>query len=50
MEPVLVLVPELVLEMVLVLALVLVPVVLVYQGWSYWVFRHRITGKDLQAH
>jgi cytochrome d ubiquinol oxidase subunit II len=28
-----------------VVAVVLVPVVLLYQGWSYWVFRHRVTGE-----
>ena len=28
-----------------IVALVLVPVVLIYQGWSYWVFRERI-GRD----
>lgn len=27
-----------------VIALVFVPVVLVYQGWTYWVFRHRVTA------
>ncbi len=26
-------------------ALIFVPVVLAYQAWSYWVFRHRITDK-----
>ena len=25
-------------------ALVFVPLVLAYQGWTYWVFRHRITA------
>ena len=25
----------------------LVPVVLAYQAWTYWVFRHRLTEKDL---
>ena len=25
-----------------VVALVLIPVVLLYQGWTYWVFRHRV--------
>jgi cytochrome d ubiquinol oxidase subunit II len=25
-----------------VVALVFVPLVLAYQGWTYWVFRHRI--------
>lgn len=28
-----------------IIALVFVPVVLFYQGWSYWVFRKRISGK-----
>ena len=23
-------------------ALAFVPIVLIYQGWTYWVFRHRI--------
>jgi cytochrome d ubiquinol oxidase subunit II len=27
-----------------VVALVLIPVVLLYQGWTYWVFRHRVGG------
>ena len=27
-----------------VVALVLTPVVLLYQGWTYWVFRHRVGG------
>ncbi len=29
-------------------ALALVPVVLVYQGWVYWIFRKRVTAKDLE--
>jgi cytochrome d ubiquinol oxidase subunit II len=28
-----------------VVAVILVPVVLLYQGWTYWVFRHRVTGE-----
>jgi cytochrome d ubiquinol oxidase subunit II len=28
-----------------VVAVTLVPVVLLYQGWTYWVFRHRVTGE-----
>jgi len=28
-------------------ALIFTPVVLAYQGWTYWVFRHRITGAPL---
>jgi cytochrome d ubiquinol oxidase subunit II len=27
-----------------VVALVFVPIVLAYQAWTYWVFRHRITA------
>lgn len=29
-------------------ALALVPVVLAYQGWVYWIFRKRVTAKDLE--
>lgn len=32
------------------IALFLVPVVLLYQGWTYWVFRKRITGKAEELH
>jgi cytochrome d ubiquinol oxidase subunit II len=28
-----------------VIAVIFVPIVLIYQGWSYWVFRKRIEGK-----
>lgn len=28
-------------------ALTLVPIILLYQGWTYWVFRKRVTEKDL---
>jgi cytochrome bd ubiquinol oxidase subunit II len=28
-----------------VVALILVPVVLLYQGWTYYVFRHRVSGE-----
>jgi len=34
------------LQVISVIALILVPVVLLYQGWSYWVFRKRIGRKD----
>jgi len=27
------------------IALVMVPIVLLYQGWSYWVYRKRLTQK-----
>jgi cytochrome d ubiquinol oxidase subunit II len=29
-----------------IIALILVPIVLLYQGWSYWVFRQRIGRED----
>jgi cytochrome d ubiquinol oxidase subunit II len=29
-----------------VVAVLLVPVVLAYQGWTYWVFRHRVSAED----
>lgn len=28
-------------------AFVFVPIILVYQSWVYWTFRHRVTEKDL---
>jgi cytochrome bd ubiquinol oxidase subunit II len=28
-------------------ALIFTPVVLAYQGWTYWVFRRRVTGAPL---
>lgn len=34
------------LELMTIVALVFVPIVLLYQGWSYWVFRKRITTED----
>jgi cytochrome d ubiquinol oxidase subunit II len=34
---------EYTLSIMTVVALVLVPIVLIYQGWSYWVFRKRIS-------
>ncbi len=33
-----------------IVALIFVPIVLVYQGWSYWVFRKRITGNPEELH
>ncbi|CCO07255.1 cytochrome d ubiquinol oxidase subunit II [Desulforamulus hydrothermalis] len=35
------------LQVMTAVALVMVPVVLLYQGWTYWVFRRRVTVKDL---
>ncbi|MGV1003386.1 MAG: cytochrome d ubiquinol oxidase subunit II [Candidatus Nanopelagicales bacterium] len=28
-------------------AVVFTPIVLIYQGWTYWVFRHRISDRDI---
>ncbi|MBP2634848.1 MAG: cydB 2 [Firmicutes bacterium] len=36
------------LSIMTIAALALVPVVLVYQGWVYWIFRKRVTAKDLE--
>lgn len=33
------------LKVMTIIALIFVPVVLIYQGWSYWVFRQRIENK-----
>lgn len=30
-------------------ALIFMPVVLVYQGWTYWVFRKRVTRQSVMA-
>ena len=35
------------LKVMTVVALVMTPIVLVYQAWSYWVFRARVTGDDV---
>ncbi|MCL4560487.1 MAG: cytochrome d ubiquinol oxidase subunit II [Chloroflexi bacterium] len=37
------------LEVMSIIALIFLPVVLIYEGWSYWVFRKRLTagGQDL---
>lgn len=36
------------LKIMTIVALTLVPVVLLYQGWNYWIFRQRVTLKDLE--
>lgn len=38
------------LQVMTIVALIFVPIVLVYQGWTYWVFRKRITGKPESLH
>lgn len=35
------------LKIMTIIALTMVPIVLLYQGWTYWVFRKRVTEKDL---
>jgi cytochrome d ubiquinol oxidase subunit II len=37
------------LQVMSVVALIFVPVVLVYQGWSYYVFRRRVGGESTAA-
>jgi cytochrome d ubiquinol oxidase subunit II len=37
------------LSVMTVAALILTPLVLLYQGWTYYVFRARITGEPLVA-
>ena len=32
-----------------VATVLLLPIVLAYQAWTYWVFRHRVTGEDTPA-
>lgn len=39
---------EYTLKIMTIAAICFVPIVLIYQGWSYWVFRKRITHKDLE--
>ena len=36
------------LKIMTISAFMLVPIVLVYQGWTYWVFRKRVGAKDLE--
>lgn len=31
-------------------AAVMVPIVLIYQAWSYWIFRKRVTPQDVKSH
>ena len=38
------------LQVLTIVALIFVPIVLVYQGWTYWVFRKRITHKPEDLH
>jgi len=34
------------LRVMTIVALIFVPIVLIYQGWNYWVFRARVSGKS----
>lgn len=34
------------LKVMTIVAVIMVPIVLTYQGWTYWVFRHRVGGPD----
>jgi cytochrome d ubiquinol oxidase subunit II len=35
------------LKVMTVVALVMTPIVLIYQGWTYWVFRKRISASQI---
>jgi cytochrome d ubiquinol oxidase subunit II len=35
------------LRVMTIVALIFVPIVLLYQGWSYWIFRKRIGREDV---
>jgi cytochrome d ubiquinol oxidase subunit II len=35
------------LKVMTIIALIFVPIVLIYQGWSFWVFRERITEESV---
>ena len=37
------------LKVMTVVALVLTPVVLLYQAWTYYVFRARVTGDEVES-
>ena len=38
------------LQVMTIVALIFVPIVLIYQGWSYWVFRKRVSAKVEDLH
>ena len=38
------------LQIMTIIAVIFVPIVLVYQGWSYWVFRKRISPEPEDLH
>ncbi|MFZ6021693.1 MAG: cytochrome d ubiquinol oxidase subunit II, partial [Chloroflexota bacterium] len=38
------------LQTMTIVALIFVPLVLLYQGWSYWVFRKRVSASPKDLH
>jgi cytochrome d ubiquinol oxidase subunit II len=38
------------LKVMLIVVVLFLPGVLAYQGWSYWVFRQRVTGQTLTGY
>jgi len=36
------------LKVMTVVAVIMTPIVLVYQGWTYWVFRKRVSASQIQ--
>jgi cytochrome d ubiquinol oxidase subunit II len=39
---------EYTLKVMTIVAVVMTPLVLVYQGWTYWVFRKRVSPSQIQ--
>ena len=37
------------LKVMTIVALILTPIVLIYQGWTYWVFRKRVSAKQIST-
>lgn len=40
---------EYTLQVMTIATILLLPIVLAYQAWTYWVFRHRVTGEETPA-
>jgi cytochrome d ubiquinol oxidase subunit II len=38
---------EYTLKVMTIVAVIMTPIVLIYQGWTYWVFRKRISAKQI---
>jgi len=40
---------EYTLTLMAIVAAIFLPIVLLYQGWNYWVFRHRVTREQIES-